>query len=572
MNRATTWRAGALVLAVLGAGCRGDLDVENPNAPDARRAFSDPATIAAVAGGTLRTWLLNRMDYNSGLLLNSMADGYTASWNNFNLRYYTSEGGLGAGECPSRCGWVNNLTSSFYPQLEVYWYGYYSALSSANDALIAIRNNNVVIGDAARTKMVETIAAMMQGIVFGHIAINYDQGFIVDENTDLSTPEAVLALPLVDRSEMRDAAMEKLEDAYALANANSFTTETGWTGLTQGIAYSNNQIARLIRTLQAELLAHYPRNAAENAQVNWGQVATLAAGGISSGSAFDFGFFQDLNVWYDGVKNWGNDVTTMRVDTRLAKVITAGPEPAKVHVDPWPSPNGNPQPNAFDARVGNGTWGPEDDFNGASTLAADAGAGTDFAYAGSNPYPAARGLYHYSNLGHIRYSYLAYPGYGLPNENGTGFSPVISETANDLLWAEGLIRSGGSKATAAALINKTRVGRGNLSQLTGGESDAALLAALQYEQDIELLGLGPTYFYNKRRRDGLAPMTPRHMPIPAKELGLLRLELYTFGGPDNPAGLSAPLGAGGGKVKSVKERWAEIENSSREELRRRNRR
>ncbi len=50
----------------------------------------------------------------------------------------------------------------------------------------------------------------------------------------------------------------------------------------------------------------------------WAQVATFASAGVSSGAAYDFGFFQDLNVWYDGTKNWGNDITTMRVDTRLA--------------------------------------------------------------------------------------------------------------------------------------------------------------------------------------------------------------------------------------------------------------
>ena len=201
-----------------------------------------------------------------------------------------------------------------------------------------------------------------------------------------------------------------------------------------------------------------------------------------------------------------------------------------------------------------------------------ADAGTDFAYAGSNPYPAARGLYHYSNLGHIRYSYLAYPGYGLPDEDGTGFAPVYTQAFNDLLWAEGLIRGGGDKALAATLINKTRVGRGHLTPLTGGDSDAALLAALQYEQDIELLGIGATIYYNHRRIDKLAAMTPRQMPIPAKELGLLALELYSFGGPgireaSRPACTSRPAG-----VRSVKDIWADMEKASRAEARSRFRR
>lgn len=568
MNYSKSWRGLAAALAVLGAGCTGDLDVSNPNAPDAARAFSDPATIGAVAGGTIRTWLIAREDYNSGLLINAMADGYTASWNNFNLRYYTSEGN----ECPVRCGWANVLTSAQYIQLETFWYGYYSALSSANDALTAIRTNGVVITNAATTKMIETIGVMMQGIVFANIALNYDQGFIVTEETDLSDP---LALPLHTAVEMQAAAIEKLDEAYALATANPFTTNPNWTGLAQGTAYTNVQIAQLIRTMEAEVVALFPRNAAQNAAVStaqWSQVAQWAAQGVSAAPGFDFGFFQDGTVWWDGTRNWGNDITTVRVDTRLAKVITAGPDPAKVHVDPWPSPEGNPQPDAYDHRVGNGTWGPEDDFNGASTLADDGNGGTDFAYAGSNPYPAARGLYHYSNLGHIRYSYLAYPGYGLPDEDGTGPAPVYTQAFNDLLWAEGLIRGGGDKALAADLINKTRVGRGHLTPVSGGDSDAALLAALQYEQDIELLGIGGTIYYNHRRIDKLAAMTPRQMPIPAKELGLLAHELYSFGGPSNPEGVSAGISSRPAGVRSVKDIWAEMEKASRAEARSRIRR
>ena len=59
---------------------------------------------------------------------------------------------------------------------------------------------------------------------------------------------------------------------------------------------------------------------------------------------------------------------------------------------------------------------------------------------------------------------------------------------------------------------------------------AGLLTKLQYEQEIELMGLGPQPYFNRRRIDGLQPGTPRHMPIPAEELGVLGQPLYTFGG------------------------------------------
>ena len=328
------------------------------------------------------------------------------------------------------------------------------------------------------------------------------------------------------------------------------------------------RVAAWSNLAMAELLAMYPRNAAENATVNWGQVATYASTGLSSGTPLDIRFYNDRVNMIDGVKSWGNDITTVRVDTRLARNITAGPDPAKVHRDPWPDPAGNPQPNAFDKRVGDGSWGPSADFLGVGTVTQTASAGTDYAYAGKAIFRAARGQYHQSNLGHIRYSYLAYPGYGLPTEDGKGFAPVYTATLNDLLWAEGLIRSGGNGAQAAGLINKTRVTRGGLTALTGGEGMAALLAALQYEQDIELLGMGSEPFFNRRRIDGLLAMTPRQMPIPAKELDVLKKEFYSFGGPGNPAGLAPGVDDNGVPIISVRERGEALLKAALQQARR----
>ncbi len=538
MRKLTEWSRLAAALAVLGAGCK-SLEVVNPNAPDAARAFSDPAAVAGLVTGAVRSWVQTRQSYDGALVLSTMADGYTASWNNFNLRYYTSYGN----ECPNRCGWANDPTDGHRFEIENFWYGYYSLLSSVNDVLRAVRGNNVVIGDVANTKMLEAVSVMLQGAVFANIAINYDQGFIVTEATDLSNP---LTLATAPRATMRDSALAKFDQAIALMQATAFAgTPATWLGATNGPSYSSAQMIQLIHTMKAEVLANYPRNAAENATVDWAKVTTEASQGMSSGTPFDYKFYDDLGTnMIDGEKNWSNDITTMRVDTRLAHLITNGPNPAKIHADPWPT-GGNPQPNAFDRRVGDGSWGPAGDFLGVNTVGQTGNGGTDFAFAGKAIFRAARGQYHQSNLGQIRYSYLAYPGYGLPSENGMGLAAVYTATVNDLLWAEGLLRSGGSAALAASKINKTRVTRGGLSTLTGAEGTAALLNALQYEQEIEELGINSLPFYNRRRGtpEGWAltaacpsiiclwPDTPRQMPIPAKELSILQKELYSFGGP-----------------------------------------
>lgn len=554
-------RWSCLVVALVVAGC--NLDVENPNAPDAGRAFLDPSGLQQLQGGAFRTWVTTRGDHFGATPMTAMADSYTASWNNAALRFYSSVGV----ECPSRCGWTNSATApeaAGGPTVETQWYGYYTVLSAANDVLRAIETGTCFDDDCdvdnTLTSRNKAAAKMLQGMTFAGIAMIYDQGFAADETVD---PATALSLSFSTRQEMRDAALDKFEEGYAEAELGDWDTPPEWMGVGAGKAYSSQQIRQVIRTMQAELIAMFPRNAAENAQADWDQVAAYASEGISSGAGFDWEFFVDVSGREGGVdalKTWGNSIGTMRVDTRVADLITDN------HRHPWPEPSGNPCPTiSADRRVGDGSYGPTDNYNGYSTKAKTANAGTDFACSGVAIFPAARGQYHQSNLQHIRYQYLAYRGENLPGFDATGQDPFYTRQMNDLLWAEGLIRGGGNKLLAAEKINNSRVNRGGLTPLTGAESDAELLAALQYEQEIEFMGQGPTPFFNRRRIDGLQVGTPRHMPVPAKELDVLLREIYTFGGPGKPdmsvGGPSVPnlslIGDGGDGVPAVRRIWEE---------------
>ena len=576
--------AAALVAVLLGGGC--DLNIENPNDPDANRAFSDPAGLEQLLGGAFRTWVETRGDYWGAMPMTTMADNYTASWNNAAMRFYTSVGV----ECPSRCGWTNSATApeaAGGPSVESQWYGYYTVLSSANDVLRGIEEgicfDDNCDDDNTLTSRNKAIAQMLQGMAFAGIALIYDQGFVVDETTVL--PEDPAAYPAFNtRAEMRDAAIQKFEAAFAEAGLNSWKTESEWMGVGAGTVYTNAQIQQLIRTMEAELLALWPRNPGENDQVNWGNVVQYASQGISAGNPFDWEFYIDVSgreCGLDCIKAWGGSIGSMRVDTRVASMLSTN------HQVPWPEPNGNPCPTTagiygVDKRVGDGSWGPADNFNKYGTKAATANAGTDFACATVVIFPPARGQYHQSNLQHIRYNHLGYRGENLPQYDGTGQDPFYTRQMNDLLWAEGLIRSGGSPLTAAQLINNSRVGRGGLPALTGAEGTAALLDALRYEQEIEFMGQGPTPYFNRRRRaascanpcaavDGLIIGTPRQMPVPAKELDVLLREVYTFGGPSKPdmsivAGSAANGGASGGTraVRSAREIWNSYRAMARE--------
>lgn len=521
-NRSFALSLGALLLA----GCN-SLDVENPNAPDAARALADPAALEAVAGGTLRSWFNTYDGMEGGGPLVTMAQSYSASWNNYNMNFYSS---IDADGTRNTRAFKNDLASAERTTLIAYWQGYYSTISSAVDVLTAIRKNKLVITNAANTKRAEAIAELMRGAALSGIALNYDKGYVIDETSDLTK------LEYKTRKQVRDAAVAALTSAATLASATPFNTPAGWTN---GVSYSNTQIAALARTMAAMTLAYYPRTDAENASVDWAQVATLASQGISaSNNKFDFVFVGDgCNSWCHEILYWFNAFDGGRVSTRVAALM----DPV-TQKHPYPD-GGNRQPNSADKRLGDGSFGPDDDdFAGYfGTVPKTAKAGSDFVYSREEIFRPSRGMYHQSNIGHIRYDRS---GDQSPNGiyGGFGPAPVISRHQNDLLWAEAeLRRSGGSLATAANLINNTRVDRGGLSPATAGEGQAALLSKLIYESEIELMGLGPAPFYLRRRvPNGLLAGTPREMPVPAKELGVKGEAFYTFGGTGAAASPTPP--------------------------------
>ncbi|HEX5075521.1 MAG TPA: hypothetical protein VFW03_20080 [Gemmatimonadaceae bacterium] len=573
-QRITQWVGIATFVAA--GGCN-DLSVDNPNAPDAKRALADPNAVEAVGAGAMRTWFNSFNQLASAGVLSTQARTYSASWNNANLNFYSSiDNPTAPPDQWVRMArpWQNDPSAAGRTSVEAYWNGtidqitvfrggFYSSLSSANDALSAIRNNGLVIRTDADTKRLEAVDVFMQGASLMMLALNFDKAYIVDENSDLT------ALEYANRKEVRDAAIAKLQEAITLANATTFTTPDAWAN---GTSYTNVQIAQIANTMAAMTLAYYPRDNTEVAGVDWAQVASFASQGMSVGTPVDFGYTADGGgSWYSEILAWFNAIDSGRLHTRLSHLL----DPA-TQKDPWPeSEGGNPQPNSPDKRLGDGSFGNADTEDSFGTPIKTANYGTDFAWTSQGQAMRPdRGQYHQSNLAHIRYDksgtqdpQAVYGGYGPV--------PAINAATNDLLWAEALIRQGNA-AEAATLIDKTRVGRGKLPSSVaavgnvGADADGpcmsngkqakdgapcSLWAMLLYEKEIELLGQGPLPFYEQRRLPviigggwagdnspvrviaGLLPGTPREMPVPAKELGVKGEALYTWGGstPNSPA-------------------------------------
>lgn len=584
---------GATAALVVVSSCN-SLDVANPNEPSSS-TLSDPNILETVAAGTYRSWFNGNATLNQTLVLSVQAKGLASSWNNGNMNYY---GGVDIAPSDTASDpltwsralrpWTNDLSNAGRSSIEQGWFDMYAALSSANDALKAIRTGGVVIGDAARTKRAETWAQLMQGATMAYIALNYDQGYIIDETTD------VLTVTRSPRRDVKTAALAMLDQAIALANANVFTTPASWTN--GAYSYSNTDVAKIANTLAAMLLAWYPRDATEASTatvVDWARVESYAAAGISSGgSTINIAIEGDGGNWNQAAMGWFTDWSTGRVSTRVAHFLDP-----KTQIDPYALGMGSAQPSSPDLRMGDGSFGSADLIPVYDNIPATANAGTDFAFSPTGEIMRPdRGFYAQSNIGIHRWDDS---GNQDPDRQwgGVGYSPLFTYHINDLIWAEALLRQNGAgdAAAAAALINKTRVTRGGLPaatiasavgtpddgpcmaddpRTTGVANDGVLAkngnactlwSMLLYEADIELLQLGASHFWHQRHLpvvqstnwervggnqcyrgtlitcpnrqsngarfiQGLIPGTAREMPVPAKELALSSEAFYTFGG------------------------------------------
>lgn len=470
------------------SACSKDLSITNLNDPDTKRAFSTPADVQSLMKTSLRDWFVANQDVNPNLAFVVMADALTCSYGNFGMRFNSNE---------PRIAYANATTSGDVSVAEAPWENNYQALGEANDALNAIKAG-LDLGNEGYA----ALGMFVQGGTLGNIALIYDQGFVIDETTPVPAPP-----DFVPYQQVADAAVAKFDAVIAATNGAT------WDALPEDVlpgqdvtpAYLN----ALANTMAARILAYTPRTAAENDAVDWARVASYASKGISAGpDPFDFGVDGDGgNVWDAEYATYANYDAWLRVDMRVIHELIPS-EPDRFPSCNYVTPEANTLPSA----------------------SADHRLETDFIYIDEIPYSVVRGCYHFSNWAHSRYWYQSWS-----SDNPiTGFLPAILAAENDLLWAEGLARSGGDLTLASALVNNTRVGRGELPPVAADKD--AILAAIQYEQDIELMASGGgIQFYDRRRIDGLQPGTPLHLPVPASELEINGLPVYTFGGaPPNP--------------------------------------
>jgi hypothetical protein len=502
-SRRTRSLATLLLLATTTA-C-GDLEISNPNEPDRERALTSGVDIEALIAGTFRTWWglqQGAQNLSTPAAETNLADALAAASDE------TANSGLGGpGEVADepRVAAINDANYRWGGYLTSSWYLLSRALASIRDGLISVEGGVVVGTTPAEAARLQAFAKLMQGLATGHMAMIYDRAFILDET--VKDPQAVKLQPY---AETMAQAIKYLDRAAELAGAATFTIPAGWMG--PG-SFSSQDIVRIARSYQARFLVQVARNPTERAAVNWNLVLTHAQAGVTR----DFGITQDGpgGRWSSSMKSG--------TETRM-KLPYVGPADQSGGWQKWEAA-GPADKNPFlidtdDRRVTGGT--PTTD-------------GTLIKYWPTHTANPSRGIYFFSNYSSKHYLLTA--------GTNLGFVPDLTVQEMQYLIAEAYIRTNRADQ-ALPIINKTRVEQGKLPPATAtGVSGARcvprtakgacgnLLETLAWERQI-MLGLlsQGSVFYDKRGFGTLLKDTWTQLPVPAKDLLVLKEKVYTFGG------------------------------------------
>ena len=506
-------------LALIAAGCQ-DLNVVNPNLPDAARATTQPLTTESFAASSFRSWwpVAGHGGY-PGIALVVMSRDVTSGFADF--------GQLEASTEP-RTSWNNSEVNARRQVNQDPWFGYYRTISAANDVVAGV-NGGLVIVDPVRTARAKAMGKFMQGLSYGYLGLMYDKAVVTDERTKLDTITTPTFTPY---PAVITAAIAQLDSAAAVAGSQPTMTFPVENFLFQ--ALTRDQFVRLTNSYAARLLAYSPRTRTERVAVNWTEVLRR----IDAGIAVDFAPVAQLDILVDDWKRL------------LARLRTAGRPSDYARPSYWligqaDSTNGwqNWLATANDSRLPFQMRTRDRRIQGA---AGPTSPGLYMGYNLNNLFAISRGSWRFSHYFFLRY------GTGISWQ--TGPQPELTVAEMDLLKAEALIRLGRA-AEAVPLINKTRVANGQLPAVTIDGPPIApgcvprklngtcgsLWDALRYEKGIELMGMSAMVpFLDARGWQTMPADTPTQFPIPGRELNTLRQPLYSFGGIGGQSSTLAP--------------------------------
>jgi hypothetical protein len=438
---------------------------------------------------------------------------------------------------------VNNTAHAYYPFISGLWAQSYQAVAAANYGLRAM--NGADLGPADRRA--RAFAKLIQGLGHGTIAMVYDQGPIVDENTDLTLPQQ-----FVGYMELGAAAIGFLDEAIAIAN-QGFHDDVPYSWLIAETPVSGPALARYASTLRSHIRAGIARNPTDADAIDWQQVINDIDAGITEDFMlqFDGGSNSFSTLYYTLLYQWSQMnyfVHGMADQSGRYQEWMATP----VHDRHPDLPGGGFLIQTPDLRFPLGTTEAAQIADGAARSGE-----VRFRVPGGgfpNPFATAGGQWSQPGRGMWRWSY--YRDARLPIAAEIGREPLAQAVEQRLLKAEAMYRLG-NHATAAQLVNVSRTAAGlNATDAIGtntscvprlpDSSCGGLLEMIKWERRMtsshNASYLMNSMYFDSRRWGDLMQGTFLQLPVPCAVAESAGMPCRNFGG-----GLesSAPVGTYG---------------------------
>ena len=467
-----------------------DLYVENPESPNDKTLLSDPVALEATAQGLFRSWYMaNSNYYGPGMALNTMADVSSCSWGNAGMKDLSSEPRAAFNNTSS---YGNNVTRGLFNAM-------YAVINDSNNIQKALGNG--VFDTNPNKAVINAVSKFTQALGMGYNALYFKRVWLSDETGVIDGSTGVLTVldktPAATYSQAMTFALTKLDAAIAAAASVSTIPSPYFNGSIS----SGAELARVMSSYGARMVANNARTKAERTAVDWTKVKAYAAGGVTS----DYNQNHDDIIWYDYFKTYLVYPGWARIDMRVINMMDSNTDAY------WDaSKTIYPKSTSTDPRLA-----------------------SDFAYLSGQNFRPERGTYHYSSYRYGRYdSYIS---------EWTIPTVEIPKSENDMYHAEALWQAG-DYAGAAVVINAgTRVTRGTLAPVAATE--AAVKAAIHYERMVEFpLASSGISFWEMRGKDLLQAGTLLHFPIPGSALESIPEAYYTFGGTQGVSGTDYSAG------------------------------
>lgn len=171
-------------------------------------------------------------------------------------------------------------------------------IANAIRALDKLTAANGSLGSPAQNLRARSFGFFALGLANGEMALMYDS-----VGVSLPSMETTDIPPLVGYASAMTTALAQLDSALAIANAartatgtNGFPLPTTW--LRTAAPTSLDDYIRIVRSTKARLRAGVARNPADRAAVNWGEVVSDAANGITANVQLELDNSQGwTNAW-----------------------------------------------------------------------------------------------------------------------------------------------------------------------------------------------------------------------------------------------------------------------------------